>query len=371
MQRGCLLLLFLSIVVISLFGCASLDLKVTEERAVLVEGTGGYSRPISTHSDLSQKFFDQGLRLTWGYYFPESVASYQEALRHDPDHPMIYWGLALALGPNPNSRYARLIDDPQGEARNAINRARKFIKNANDKERALVDALYVRFDTDTYETRDTRDRAYFEAVRNLYQQYPEDPDVVTLFADAYMVMTPWVYWDEEGRPLMGTAEVGQALETVMELHPDHPGANHLYIHLMEAGANPERALVQAYRLEALMPIAGHVVHMPSHIYVRLGQYDKAIASNERSAAADARFLEAWGGAFFSTYWYILYVCSEPHQACLRFHPLCCCDSGQLRNCHCSGTHGFEVGTRRQHTTWPRTKTGGDRVAGSQDVRPVG
>ena len=148
-------------------GCAPPDTSVTagNERAVLVEGTGSYSRPISTQSEVAQEFFDQGLRLTWGYYFPEAIASYQEALRHDPDHPMIYWGLALALGPNPNSRYARLPDDPKAEARNAINKARELIAHANDRERALIEALYIRFDTDTYEDKATRDQAYFEATR--------------------------------------------------------------------------------------------------------------------------------------------------------------------------------------------------------------
>lgn len=293
-----------------IYGCTEFG-RGPEPVAVLVEGSGVYSRPISTDSDLAQQFFDQGLRLTWGYYFPEAVASHQEALRQDPDNPMIYWGLALALGPGPNSRYSRLPDDPQGEARNAISRALELIANANDEERALIEALSVRFDSDTYPARDARDRAYFEAASSLYQRYPEDPDVVTLFADAFMVMTPWVYWDKDGRPKAGTEEVAEALENVMERHPYHPGANHIYIHLIEAGPNPARALEQADRLEALMPIAGHVVHMPSHIYVRLGQYDRAIANNERSVAADRKFLEIWGDRPFpkiGTY----YLSAENH-----------------------------------------------------------
>lgn len=275
--------------------CMTSDyLEAGEELAVLVEGTGKYTRPISTDSELAQKFFDQGLRLTWGYYFPEAIASHQEALRHDPDHPMIYWGLALALGPIPNSRYFRFPDDPLGEGKKAIDRARELIDKASEKERAFIEALYVRYDSSTIADRDARDDAYLKATKALMELYPEDPDAVGLYADAHMTTTPWNYWDEAGLPRKGTEEVAAALEKLMERRPDYPGANHLYIHLIEASPTPERALPQADRLEALMPIAGHIVHMPSHIYVRVGQYAKAIATNERSVAADEKFLAIWG-----------------------------------------------------------------------------
>jgi len=266
--------------------------------AVLVEGTGVYSRPISTRSEIAQRFFDQGLRLTWGYHFPEAVASHQEALRHDPDHPMLYWGLALSLGPNPNSRSAGLPDDPQGEARRAINTAMELIGNASDEERAFVEALHVRFDADTYPDRDERDRAYQLAAQALFSRLPEDPDAGTLFADAHMVTTPWRYWGFDGEPMPGTSDAAAALERVIHLHPDHPGANHLYVHLMESSQMPERALPSADRLAALMPGVGHVVHMPGHIYIRVGQHQKSIDTNRRSVVADAAFLEAWGDLHF-------------------------------------------------------------------------
>jgi tetratricopeptide (TPR) repeat protein len=273
--------------------------------AVLVEGTGVYTRPISTESELAQRFFDQGLRLTWGYYFPEAVASHQEALRHDPDHAMIYWGLALALGPNPNSRRSGMPDDPQGEARKAINSAVRLIDNANEMERAFIEALHVRFDADTNPDRDARDQAYLAAARALFERYPGDPDAGTVLGDAYMVTRPArSYWEADGRPLQGTAEAAAALERIMELRPDHPGANHLYLHLLESSNMPEQALPAADRLAALMPGAGHVVHMPGHIYVRVGQHAKSIEYNERSAAADTAFLAAWGDLPFpqtSTY----------------------------------------------------------------------
>lgn len=262
--------------------------------AVLVEGTGTYTRPINTQSDLAQQFFDQGLRLMYGYYIPEAIASLMEALQHDSSNPMIYCGLALASGPNPNSRYGRLPDDPKGNARKAISIAIDFMDSASVRDRALIEAVYIRFDVERYPEQGTRDRAYLEAMRDLFDRYPEDPDIGTLYADAYMVTEPWSYWTFDGNAKPGTVLAANALEAVMARRPDHPGANHLYIHLIEAGPEPERALPAADRLEQLMPIAGHVVHMPSHVYVRTGQYEKAIATNERSLAADRKFNELWG-----------------------------------------------------------------------------
>ncbi len=265
-----------------------------EARAVLVPRSGSYSRPISTDSETAQKFFDQGLRLAWGFYFPESIASYQEAARHDPDHPMIYWGMAHAMGPNPNSRYARMPDDPHGEALKAIETARQLIDNANDLEREMIETLYVRFNKTSISDSGERDQAYLAAARALHEKYPDDPDIGALFADAYMSIGRWDYWDKDGNPKPGTTRVMLALERVLRAVPGHPGANHLHIHLLEASLKPERALDSADRLEATMPIAGHVVHMPAHIYVRVGQYDKAIEQNVRSQAVDKEFLEIWG-----------------------------------------------------------------------------
>jgi tetratricopeptide (TPR) repeat protein len=265
-----------------------------DQYAVLVDGTGSYSRPIDTQSELAQRFFDQGLRLMYGYYIPEAIASHMEALRHDPENAMIYCGLALALGPNPNSRYGGAPDDPQRNARESITRAVELSDNASTKDRALIEAVYVRFDAARIPNQRQRDRAYLTEMKKLFERYPEDPDIGTLSADAYMVMEPWKYWTFEGKAKPGTVVAAQALEAAMARYPDHPGANHLYIHLIEAGPEPERALPAADRLEGLMPIAGHVVHMPSHVYVRTGQYEKAIATNERSLAVDKEFLRQWG-----------------------------------------------------------------------------
>jgi tetratricopeptide (TPR) repeat protein len=266
-------------------------------RAVLVEGTGDYGRPISTSSPDAQKFFDQGLRLTYGYFFPDALASFQEALRLD-SHPMIYWGMALAIGPNPNSRYLGFPDDPAGEGRKAIQEAIRLTPNASEMDRAFIEALHVRYDVETYPDRETRDQAYLQQARSLAERYPDSSDAATLYADAFMTTSPWSYWDSGGRPLSGTLDVAEALERAMERDPRHPGTNHLYIHLFEASLEPERALPQADRLAGLMPVAGHIVHMPSHIYVRIGDYARSIETNERSVAADKTFLAAWGDTPF-------------------------------------------------------------------------
>ncbi|MEM7219362.1 MAG: hypothetical protein AAF515_13435 [Pseudomonadota bacterium] len=263
-------------------------------RAVLVPGAGTYSRDISSEKERARLFFDQGLRLSWGFYFPEAIASHQEAARLDPTHPMPWWGMAQAMGPNPNSRYARMPDDPKGEGLKAIRRARELRGRASPVERDMIDALYVLYDKASVPDPAERDQAYLRAARALHEKYPDDADVGALFAAAYMCIARWDYWDADGAPKSDTAEVAAALEHVLAITPGHPGANHLYIHLLEASLEPERALGAADRLEATMPIAGHIVHMPAHIYVRVGQYDKAIDSNRRSQDVDKAFAAHWG-----------------------------------------------------------------------------
>ena len=265
-----------------------------QPRAVLVEGSGTYGRPGAAETPAAQSFFDQGLRLVWGYYVVEAAASFQEALRLEPDTAMLNWGLALAISPNPNSRYRGLPDDPKGEGRKAIQKALALSAGTESRQRDFIEALAVRFDTTRYPERDARDEAYIEAARALAEKYPDDPDAVALYADSVMTRTPWLYWDADGSAIPPVDDVVTRLDAVLAQAKDHPGANHLYIHILESSPSPERALPQADRLEGLMPKVGHIVHMPSHIYVRLGRYDEAIASNQRSVAADRYFVEAWG-----------------------------------------------------------------------------
>ena len=270
------------------------DLIESEAHAILIPGSGTYSKKISTQNKEAQQFFDQGLRLAWGFYFPESIASYLEAARHDPDHPMPYWGMAHAMGPNPNSRYSGMPDDPKGEGLKAIKKAMDRIENASDMEAKLIKALYTLYDKDANPDAKQRDRAYLAEMRKLNRDYPNDPDIAALYANSYMSIQRWNYWGDQGKPISETLLVAEALEHIMSKDLSHPGVLHLHIHLIEASAEPERALVSADNLERTIPIVGHVVHMPSHIYIRVGQYEKALEQNIRSQKVDKEFAKIWG-----------------------------------------------------------------------------
>lgn len=266
--------------------------------AIIVPGGGSYSRPSSIDSERAQQFFDQGLRMAWSFYFPESIASYQEASRLSPNSPMPYFGLAHAAGPNPNSRYARLPDDPQGAGLEAIRKALQLANNGSAVERDMINALFILYNKDAIPDQRERDFAYVDAMRDLHAKYPSDPDIATMFAEGFMNTTRWDYWNADGSAKAGTAEAQTALEAAMRIEHDHPGANHLYIHLMEASMQPELAMPAAQKLESIVPISGHMVHMPGHIYLRVGEYEKAIDINERSQIVDLQFADIWGDTNF-------------------------------------------------------------------------
>ena len=284
-------------VCVSLLLIAFNTVVVAEEAsssAILMPKAGTYSRAISTDSAQAQRFFDQGLRFAWGFYFPESIASYQEASRLAPDHPMPYWGIAHAAGPNPNSRYAQMPDDPKGAGLAAIEAALDRIDRATPMEAALINALYVFYDAKSIPDPRERDRAYLAEMRKLNKQYPDDPDVAALYAGSFMSIRRWDYWDKNGEAKGETLAVAKALEHVINTGDPHPGVYHLHIHLIEASLEPERAMVSADALEATLPIGGHVVHMPAHIFVRVGDYQRAIDNNLRSLAVDKEFAQHWG-----------------------------------------------------------------------------
>ena len=283
--------------VILITGCdnkTSSEVNINEVHAILIPESGTYSRKISTENKAAQAFFDQGLRLSWGFYFPESIASYQEASRLDPNHPMPYWGMAHAMGPNPNSRYARMPDDPKGEGLKAIKKALERIDKANPLEAKLIRALHVFYDKESISDADARDRAYLKVMRDLNKEYPKDPDIAALYAGSYMSIRRWDYWDSNGNPKDETIPVAEALENIINSDLTHPGVLHLHIHLIEASLEPERALISADALEATIPIVGHIVHMPAHIYVRVGDYAKAVSNNIRSQEVDKQFAKIWG-----------------------------------------------------------------------------
>ena len=252
-----------------------------------LSGLGTLHVAVTTTVPRAQRFFDQGLRLLYGFNHPESLRAFREAARLDPDLAMAYWGQAMALGPNLN---APLTPDNASLAMDAIAHAMARRAAATPRERALVEALATRYSSDPARDRKTLDQAYADAMRGVAAQHPDDPDVLTLYADAIMNVSPWDYWDRNGsaRPLPALAIA--ALERVLARQPDHAGALHYHIHALEASNEPERAEASADRLAPLMPAAGHMVHMPAHIYIRVGRYQDAAEANERAIVADEDYL---------------------------------------------------------------------------------
>src|SRR5262245_36812383 len=234
-----------------------------------LEGLGSLSMPVSTTNPRAQRFFDQGLRLLYAFNHQESLRAFREAARLDPDLAMAYWGQAMALGPNLN---APMTADNGRLAREAIGLAVAAAGSASDRERALVQALANRYGADPAADRKALDAAYSDAMRAVAAQYPDDADVLTMSADAIMNVSPWDYWAQNGSAKRGPALAIAALERVLARHPDHAGALHYHIHALEASNEPERAESSADRLAPLMPAAGHMVHMPAHIYIRVGRY---------------------------------------------------------------------------------------------------
>jgi tetratricopeptide (TPR) repeat protein len=253
----------------------------------LFDNLGAHHYGISTPVPLTQRYFDQGLRLYYAFNHAESIRAFQEAFRLDPDCAMCYWGVALAHGPNINAPMDR---ESALAAYDAIQKAIAREPTADTRERAMIRALATRYAADPPEDRSALDAAYAHALGDLVHRYPADHEVATLYAEALMDLSPWNYWTADGQPRAQTTEILANLERVLAANPNHPGANHLYIHAVEA-AQPERAVAAAERLAALMPGAGHVVHMPGHIYIRVGRYVDAIAANEHAVHADETYIQ--------------------------------------------------------------------------------
>jgi len=267
----------------------------------LLEELGDQTHPISTESELTQRYFDQGLILTFGFNHEAAIRSFEEGARIDPSCSMCHWGIALALGPNINAPMG-----PQAAARAyaEIQRALALsAEGANPRERAYIEALATRYAEVEPADRSGLDRAYADAMREVHQAEPSDVDAATLFAESLMDLYPWSYWTSEGEPKEFTTELVATLEQVLEASPDHVGANHYYIHAVEEFF-PEKGESAADRLAPLTPDAGHLVHMPSHIYWRVGRYADATEINRRAAESDERFF-AWcrPGAFYRAAYY--------------------------------------------------------------------
>jgi len=252
---------------------------------------GSWHHAVSTKSQRAQKYFDQGLRMVYAFNHEEAIAAFAEAERLDSTCAMAPWGIALASGPNIN-----LPVDPDHEkaAYAAIERAQKRSASASKAERAYIGALAMRYSERGDGDRKKLDESYAGAMRTVAQNHPEDPDAQVLFAEAMMNLRPWDHWTQDGKPQPGTEEIITTLERVLRKWPNHPGANHYYIHTVEASPDPGRALAAADRLGALMPGAGHIVHMPAHIYERTGRYADGVRANEKGIVADEKFIATRG-----------------------------------------------------------------------------
>ena len=254
----------------------------------LFNNLGTLHHPITTQSDLAQQYFDQGLRLVYGFNHEEAINSFQEAARQDPLAAMPHWGVALALGPNVN---AEMDKTQERRAVEAVRQAKIRLAQASPQERAYIDALGVRYSLDKKANRKKLDQAYANAMRQVSRRFPDDADAAVLFAEALMGTSPWDYWTADGKPKPGLEEIVPTLEQILARQPDHPGACHYYIHAVEASTQPERALPCAQRLPNQMPGLGHLVHMPAHIYMRLGLYREAVERNVEAADVDQDYLD--------------------------------------------------------------------------------
>ncbi len=255
-------------------------------RVPLFDNLGTLHHPITTSSNEAQQYFDQGLRFVYAFNQEEAIMAFEEAARLDPSAAMAYWGVALASGPNINTAMDKASER---RAWDAAQKARLHRTHVSQAEQAYIDAIGKRYTRNTH-GRAALDKAYANAMRSVWQQFPNDPDAGVLFAEALMDLRPWDLWTADGKPKPGTQEILSTLESILTRFPNHPGACHYYIHSVEASPTPDRALACAERLPELMPGAAHVVHMPAHIYMRLGRYHEATERNAHAADIDRVYL---------------------------------------------------------------------------------
>lgn len=251
------------------------------------EGLGDYAMPATAESETARRYFDQGMILAWGFNHAEAARSFREAARIEPGMAMAHWGVAWVLGPNIN---ANMDDSSVAEAYAEAQKALSLAEGVSEKERSLIRAMAERYPPEPVEDRSSFDAAYAEAMRAAAEEHEDDPDVLALYAEAVMDAHPWDYWDLEGRPKPWTPEILGSLEEAIKIDPDHPGANHLYIHSVEASPAPERGLRSADLLTGLVPGIGHMVHMPGHIYIRTARYNDAVEANLRAIEADKKYM---------------------------------------------------------------------------------
>jgi tetratricopeptide (TPR) repeat protein len=268
-------------------GAALTSLQVHGAQEPFFEGLGSYTRTITTTSAEAQKYFNQGLNFLFGFNHGAAIRAFQAAETIDPDCAMAHWGVALACGPHINFP---VVPPPAAElAWKELALAQEHVAHTSAVEQALIEALSHRYADPQPEDRGALDQAYADAMRSVWKTHSDDPDVGALFAEAMMDLRPWDQWTREGQPQPGTDEILATLEQVMKLNLNHPFANHLYIHALEASPHPERALAAADRMRDLQPGLAHNVHMPSHIDIRIGHWYEAITANLKAVEADHRY----------------------------------------------------------------------------------
>jgi tetratricopeptide (TPR) repeat protein len=254
---------------------------------------GKWHHTVTTTAPDAQRYFDQGLNLAYGFNHAQAILAFEEATRHDPGCAMAYWGKALALGPNINMPMDSSAEAPAWQA---LQRAAALAAGATEPERAYIQALAKRYADPTAANRPSRavlDSAYANAMREVARRYPDDTDAATLFAESLMDLNPWNQWALDGTAAPGTDEIIATLDAALKLAPLNPGANHLYIHALETSQHPERAVPAAERLTNLVPDAGHLVHMPGHIWHRVGRYAQAEDVNDQAARVDSLYIAAY------------------------------------------------------------------------------
>lgn len=259
--------------------------------ATLATGVGNAHHPVTTSSTQAQTFFDQGLRFIYAFNHDEATRSFERAAQLDPKMAMAWWGIAESVGPNYNDpadpgRFKR--------AHEAIQKAQDLSAGASPSEKAYIDAMAKRFPADPNADRRAAAEQYHDAMREMVKQFPDDLDAAALFAESGMNLHPWGLWHVDGSPELGTEEIVATLESILRRDPDHVGAIHYYIHAVEGSPSPERALAAANRLAALAPNAGHLVHMPAHVYIRTGDFESGVKTNLAAAAADRAYMQSGG-----------------------------------------------------------------------------
>ncbi|HUQ67478.1 MAG TPA: hypothetical protein VM101_15045 [Flavitalea sp.] len=279
------------------------------EEIILMPGSGSYVWKINTSSDSAQLYFNQGINMYYGFHIIESIASFQKAARFDKSNPMIWWAQALAYGPNIND--VGYTASP--EALSSTKKAEELSSNATDIEKALISAMKVRYTDDTTKTREGLNQEYVDAMKEAANLFPQNADVQALYADAMMLQHPWDLWQADGIPKPWQPAIQKVLEKIIKTYPLHPGANHYYIHVMEASPHPEKALHSAGVLGKITPGLSHLVHMPSHIYLRTGDFDRGIGNNTDAVKTYREYsnlFPASNANAFIYYWHNLHMLSN-------------------------------------------------------------